>query len=87
MYKKYFKRIIDFLLSSMALLILLPFLTVIGLLIRINLGSPIFFKQRRPGRNAKIFDILKFRTMTNEKDINGELLPNEIRLTKFGRWL
>lgn len=87
MYKKYFKRIIDFFLATTALLLLAPFLTIVSLFIRIKLGSPVFFRQKRPGWNGKIFEILKFRTMTDAKDSNGNFLPDEIRLTKFGQFL
>lgn len=87
MYKKYIKRILDFLLSLTALLILAIPLIIVGLLIRIKLGSPIFFKQPRPGKNAKIFKIFKFRTMNNAKDKNGNLLADNLRLTKFGKFI
>ena len=87
MYKLFLKRIVDFVLSLLGLLILLPIYLVIIFLIRINLGSPIFFKQERPGLNEKIFNIYKFRTMTNEFDQHGNLLPDENRLTKFGKFL
>lgn len=87
MYKNYIKRILDFLLSLIVLLILAIPLLIVGLLIRIKLGSPIFFRQPRPGKNAKIFKIFKFRTMNNAKDKNGNLLPDHLRLTKFGRFI
>tara|TARA_B100001115_G_C15831424_1_gene415005 strand:- start:980 stop:1612 length:633 start_codon:yes stop_codon:yes gene_type:complete len=87
MYKLFLKKIVDFVLSLLGLLILLPIYLVIIFLIRINLGSPIFFKQERPGLNEKIFNIYKFRTMTNEFDQHGNLLPDENRLTKFGKFL
>ena len=87
MYKLFLKRIVDFVLSLLGLLILLPIYLVIIFLIKINLGSPIFFKQERPGLNEKIFNIYKFRTMTNEFDQHGNLLPDENRLTKFGKFL
>lgn len=87
MYKNCFKRLIDFVVSLFTLLILLPFLFFICILIKIRLGSPILFKQKRPGKDEIIFDILKFRTMTDEKDEKGTLLPDEKRLTKFGRFL
>jgi len=60
---------------------------VVALLVRINLGSPVIFKQQRPGLNEKIFTMYKFRTMTDERDENGELLPDAVRLTKFGKFL
>jgi len=77
----------DVILSLIAIIVLLPIMLIIALLVRINLGSPVIFKQRRPGRNEKIFIMYKFRTMTDERDENGELLPDSERLTKFGRWL
>lgn len=87
LYKSFFKRFFDFILSFLALVFLFPFLVMICLLVRIEIGSPIFFKQQRPGKNEKIFEILKIRTMTNQKDENGKMLPDKIRLTKFGRFL
>ena len=86
-YQRYFKRPLDIILSLFALIILSPVMLIIAILVRINLGSPIIFKQQRPGLNEKIFTMYKFRTMTNEKDKNGELLPDGERLTKFGRFL
>ena len=79
MYKNFIKRILDIILS--------PLLILTAFLIRIKLGEPVFFKQLRPGKNEKIFGILKFRTMTDAKDENGNLLPDEIRLTRFGQFL
>lgn len=87
MYKKYIKRILDFILSLIALIILSPLLLIISLLVKIKLGSPIIFKQERPGLNEKIFTLYKFRTMTDKKDEKGNLLPDLERLTKFGRFL
>lgn len=87
MYKNFIKRILDIILSFLALVILSPFLILTAFLIRIKLGEPVFFKQLRPGKNEKIFGILKFRTMTDAKDENGNLLPDEIRLTRFGQFL
>lgn len=87
MYANCMKRIIDFSLSLAALIVLAPFLIFIASLIYFKLGKPIFFKQQRPGKNGKIFEILKFRTMTSERDDNGKLLPDDIRLTKFGKFL
>ncbi|MDI9456548.1 MAG: sugar transferase, partial [Bacillota bacterium] len=86
-YGRYFKRLLDFILSLIALVVLSPVFLIIALLVRIKLGSPVLFKQERPGLNEKIFTIYKFRTMTDERDENGELLPNHLRLTKFGRAL
>ena len=87
MYKKYIKRILDFLLSLGAMVVLSPLFLVITILVRIKLGSPVFHRARRPGLNEKLFTLCKFRTMTNERDSKGELLPDTIRLTKFGRFL
>ena len=87
MYKNFIKRILDLILSFLALVILSPLLILTAFLIRIKLGEPVFFKQLRPGKNEKIFGILKFRTMTDAKDENGNLLPDEIRLTRFGQFL
>jgi lipopolysaccharide/colanic/teichoic acid biosynthesis glycosyltransferase len=86
-YRRYFKRPLDFLLSLIAIIVLSPIFIVIALLVRIKLGSPVIFKQQRPGLNEKIFTMYKFRTMTDERDENGELLPDSVRLTSFGRFL
>ncbi|WP_294464406.1 sugar transferase [uncultured Anaerofustis sp.] len=86
-YDKYIKRIIDFILSLCGIIVLSPVLLIVSFLVRVKLGSPILFKQERPGLNGKIFMMYKFRTMTDEKDENGELLDDEIRLTKFGKIL
>ena len=87
MYAKYIKRILDFTLSLVALIILMPLMIILWVLVRIKLGKPAIFKQRRPGKNEKIFTLYKFRTMTDEKDENGKLLPDEKRLTKFRKML
>lgn len=87
MYRKYIKRILDFTLSLIALIVLSPILLITAILVKIKLGSPIIFKQQRPGKNEKIFTLYKFRTMTDKKDENGNLLPDEQRLTKFGKAL
>ncbi|MHC1714454.1 MAG: sugar transferase [Acidaminococcaceae bacterium] len=87
MYKNYIKRFLDIILSFLALLILAPLLLIVFLLIKIKLGSPVLFKQERPGLNGIIFEILKFRTMTDETDENGKLLPDSERLTSFGKFL
>jgi len=87
MYKEYIKRILDVVLSSIALLLLWPAMLVVAILVRTKLGSPVVFKQDRPGKDEKIFKLYKFRTMTNEKDENGNLLPDDERLTKFGKLL
>lgn len=86
-YEKYIKRPQDFLCALLALSVLFPFLLVTAALVKIKLGSPVIFRQQRPGRNEKIFTLYKFRTMTDAKDENGNLLPDEVRLTKFGRLL
>jgi len=87
MYRNFLKRFFDILLSGCALLVLWPVLTVVALLVRIKLGSPVVFCQERPGKDEKIFKMYKFRSMTDERDENGELLPDDVRLTKFGRLL
>lgn len=87
MYKKCVKRIQDMVLSGIALIILSPVLLIVAILVRIKLGSPVIFHQKRPGKDEKIFTMCKFRTMTDEKDEKGNLLPDEVRLTKFGKWL
>ena len=86
-YEKYIKRLLDILLSGCALLVLSPVLLVTAVLVRVKLGSPVIFKQPRPGKDEKVFDLYKFRSMTDEKDENGQLLPDEARLTKFGKLL
>ncbi len=86
-YEKYIKRILDFTLSLIALICLSPILLIVAILVRIKLGSPVIFKQKRPGKDEKIFTLYKFRTMTDEKDDNGDLLPDSQRLTKFGKFL
>lgn len=87
MYKKYLKRLMDFSLSFIALILLSPIFLMVALLVRLKLGSPIIFSQARPGKNEEIFRMYKFRTMTDERDAQGELLPDSVRLTKFGRIL
>jgi undecaprenyl phosphate N,N'-diacetylbacillosamine 1-phosphate transferase len=86
-YRRYFKRPMDFILSLIAIIVLSPVLLVVALLVKIKLGSPVIFKQKRPGLNEKIFTLYKFRTMSDERDENGELLPDSLRATKFGRLL
>lgn len=86
-YKNHIKRPMDFILSLLAIIILSPVMLVVAILVRIKLGSPIIFKQKRPGLNEKIFTLYKFRTMADERDKFGELLPDEIRLVKFGKFL
>ncbi len=87
MYAKYIKRLLDFLLSLLGLVILSPLLVILIILVRVKLGSPVFFGQKRPGYQQKIFLLHKFRTMTDERDENGNLLPDKDRLTSFGRFL
>ena len=87
MYKKRIKRCLDIVLSLCGIIVLSPVLLVLFILVRVKLGSPVLFKQERPGKGEKIFTICKFRTMTGVSDEKGELLPDEVRLTKFGRLL
>lgn len=87
LYKNYFKRPMDFILSLLAIIVLSPILLIVAILVRVKLGSPILFKQKRPGLNEEIFTMYKFRTMTDQRDANGNLLPDEVRLTKFGMFL
>lgn len=86
-YERHIKRIQDFLCALLALIVLSPVFVIIAILVKIKLGSPILFKQERPGLNEQIFTLYKFRTMTDECDEKGELLPDEVRLTKFGKAL
>lgn len=86
-YARYIKRILDVLLSGCALIVLSPVLLIVAVLVRTKLGSPVIFCQERPGKDEKIFKMYKFRSMTDARDENGELLPDEVRLTKFGRAL
>ena len=86
-YEKYIKRPQDFLCALAAIIVLSPIMLITAILVRTKLGSPIIFKQERPGLNGKIFTLYKFRTMTDKKDENGNLLPDEIRLTSFGKKL
>lgn len=88
MYRKYFKRIIDFCISLLALICLSPILLVVTIWLHFaNKGAGAFFLQERPGKDAKIFKIIKFKTMTDERDANGNLLPDEVRLTRVGRFV
>ena len=87
LYRRYFKRPMDFILSLIAIIVLSPIMLVVAILVRVKLGSPVIFKQKRPGLYEKIFTLYKFRTMTDERDKFGELLPDNVRLTKFGRFL
>lgn len=87
MYKKFFKRFLDIVLSLIAIIILSPVYLIVSILVLIFMGFPILFKQPRPGKNEKIFNMYKFRTMTNKKDKDGNLLPDDQRLPKFGKFL
>lgn len=86
-YEKYVKRMLDFLLSLISIVILSPVFLILAAVVRMKMGTPIVFSQSRPGIDGKIFKMYKFRTMTNEKDENGNLLPDEMRLNKFGAFL
>ena len=86
-YEKYVKRPLDCVLASGELVVVSPILLTTSLLVKNKLGSPVLFEQDRPGKDGKIFKLYKFRTMTDERDENGELLPDEVRLTKFGKKL
>ncbi len=86
-YEQYIKRPMDIILSFTAIIVLAPVLLLVAVLVRKKLGKPVIFAQERPGLNEKIFKLYKFRSMTDERDSNGELLPDEIRLTKFGKFL
>ncbi|HDR8196781.1 sugar transferase [Bacillus sp. CCB-MMP212] len=87
MYGRFIKRPMDFILSLIAIIMLSPVFLIVAFLVKTRLGSPVLFKQERPGLNGTIFKMYKFRTMTDEKNENGELLPDSIRLTKFGKFL
>ena len=87
MYQKYIKRMLDFMLSLAAIICLAPIYIIVTILVRVKLGSPVIFCQERPGKNEKIFKMYKFRSMTDERDDEGNLLSDEVRLTKFGKIL
>ena len=87
LYRNYIKRILDVLLSGTGIVLLSPVYLVLWVLVRSKLGTPVLFKQDRPGKNEKIFTLYKFRTMTDARDENGNLLPDEVRLTSFGKAL
>ena len=87
LYRRFLKRPLDFVLALVGIIVFSPVLIVVGVLVRIKLGSPVIFVQERPGKNEKIFKMYKFRTMTEEKDEDGNLLSDEVRLTRFGRML
>ncbi len=86
-YEKFIKRPLDCFLATCAFIVLSPVLLFTAILVRIRLGSPVLFTQDRPGKDEKIFKLYKFRSMTNQRDKNGELLPDDVRITKFGRIL
>lgn len=86
-YEKYIKRLLDILISFSVLLIFSPILLIVALMVRVNLGAPVIFKQARPGKDEKIFYMYKFRSMSDARDEAGNLLPDSERLTKFGRLL
>ncbi|NQG97469.1 sugar transferase [Streptococcus suis] len=87
MYRRFVKRLLDFVVSLLALVILIPLILVIACLVALNLGTPVLFSQERPGKNERIFKMYKFRTMTNARDQAGNLLPDSQRLTPFGAFL
>jgi len=87
MYEKYFKRIFDIICALAAIIVFSWLYIIVAILVRVKLGSPILFKQKRPGKDEKIFELYKFRTMTDDRDENGNLLPDDVRLTKFGKLL
>ena len=86
-YEKYFKRPLDIVCALAAMIVFSWLYIIVAILVRIKLGSPVIFKQPRPGKDEKIFNLYKFRSMTDARDENGELLPDEVRLTKFGKML
>ena len=86
-YERVFKRPLDIICALLALTVFCWLYVIVAILVKIKLGSPVIFKQARPGKNEKIFNLYKFRTMTDGKDENGNLLPDEIRITKFGKFL
>ena len=87
MYEKYFKRIFDIICALAAIIVFSWLYIIVAILVRVKLGSPVIFKQKRPGKDEKIFELYKFRTMTDERDENGKLLPDDVRLTRFGKLL
>lgn len=87
MYRKYVKRPLDILCALAAIVVFCWLYLLVAVLVRIKLGKPVLFRQQRPGKDEKIFTLYKFRTMTDERDENGELLPDTVRLTKFGKFL
>ena len=87
MYRKYIKRLLDIAVSLCGIIVLSPVYLILAILVRVKLGTPVIFKQDRPGKGEKIFRLYKFRSMTDEKDESGNLLPDEVRLTPFGKKL
>ncbi len=87
MYKSFIKRILDMAISGIALMFFSPLIIVVAIMVKIKLGSPVIFRQKRPGKDEKTFEMFKFRTMTDKKDENGNLLPDKDRLTRFGKAL
>lgn len=87
MYRTMGKRAVDVVLASAALVVLSPVIGVVGVMVRVKLGSPVLFRQVRPGLRGRVFEMYKFRTMTSERDESGEMLPDSVRLTPFGQWL
>ena len=87
MYRKYIKRLLDIIISLCGIIVLSPVYMLLAILVRLRLGTPVIFKQDRPGKDEKVFQLYKFRSMTDERDKNGNLLPDEVRLTPFGKKL
>lgn len=87
LYERFFKRALDIFCSLMAILVFWWLYVIVAILVRVKLGSPVLFTQDRPGKNEKVFKLYKFRTMTDARDENGKLLPDNVRLTKFGKLL
>ncbi|WP_347134001.1 sugar transferase [[Clostridium] symbiosum] len=87
MYRKYIKRLLDIIMAAAGIIVLSPVMLVTAFLVRVKLGSPVIFKQKRPGKNERIFEMYKFRSMTDERDQDGNLLPDEVRLTELGKKL
>lgn len=86
-YERFFKRPLDFICALLAIVVFCWLFVIVAILVRVKLGSPVLFKQDRPGKDEKIFKLYKFRTMTDARDENGELLPDDVRLTRFGQLL
>lgn len=87
LYTKYVKRLFDIVISLIAIIVLSPILLIVAVLVKTKLGSPVIFRQHRPGLNENVFEMMKFRSMTDEKDEDGNLLPDDVRLTSFGKAL